>query len=1029
MKIKKKKWLSAFAIGCALCVGVGIASLSQTHAGAEIVECNTTAIETVKTNYLIGESVVVPQAKIVYDGREITPTETYMLTPDGQANTASEYELNQAGIYTIVYVAKENGKTLKAEKAFTVEPFAYGVESNLSSVEYTDTLTMLDCVADDSKLWNHVTYGKGGIQLTLAQGDTFTYYNPINLNDFDGSYNFLHIFPWQRNDFMEGWRDLKQAEQLYVRLTDCYNPDVYVEYLLNWQSTGLYYRVGTHEQASVGLDANNLAEDVIYIDGARKRVFTNKWGVSVRPYTNYVRPYGHRLSFDVQYNKAYVISPANDRLLINALNSPFIYEDETTHFKGFTTGEVYLSIYGEAWEMPYANIDISSIGGLNGSALNFDTVKDNSAPTIQIENNLDNYGEIKIAFGESFQIPLATAYDINLSSDVKTAVYYNYGKDGQSRVATNDNVFTPNRLGNYTVIYTAKDAYGQKTVKTLDLQCVKTVSGLGIDFAAEKVSALYAGREITLPAWTATGLNKAVQVQTYYIRKDADGNEIERVDIVDNTFIPYYTGTYTIVYEYTDGVKNYSYSYDTVCNSSDTIAMMETPVLPKYLAKGYMYTFEKFYVYTFAGDEPKANLTTLQMSVDGGEFTTVAYEDVAISATESVRVRYQFEDWTSAVYEMRVVNIGTNGTLNMQELFQGDVAKSSAVGYVSYEALGTGDITLDYINPISASHFNFKYDIPKGYDKFDSLVITLTDYYDSTNTVEISYYKNEQKNTVYNVNGREDVLISAPEFFGVIRNCFYIPSIQTFTDTAGISLEYPMSFKSDKVFLSVTMKGVIGASMIRIREVNNQSLSNLNVDIKVPEAYLTTAEGGVRELGSQMTLYPLTVIDAITPVGPSNVAVTVRGPDKKPVKDVNGNVISGVSIFDGSYTLTLAEYGTYVVTYRYSDQAGNESTLQFTIVARDTAAPVLEISDDKTTSAKVNEAVEIASYVVSDNISEESKIISFVSLITPKGEVLNVLGDDVNAFVPTYAGVWKVCYYVCDEAGNHVMETYEVVVK
>ncbi len=663
---------------------------------------------------------------------------------------------------------------------------------------------------------------------------------------------------------------------------------------------------------------------------------------------------------------------------------------------------------------------------MTGNALNTQIVEDKEAPELEIEGNLDLYGGIKIAYGEEFTIPTAKAYDFNLVGEVKTAVYLNYGKYGETRCFTKDGKFTPERYSDYTIEYTAKDAYGNVTVKTVTLQCVKSASGKGIDFSVEKVALLNAGQETKLPDYSVSGLNKKPTVRVSYIRYDDGGVAIDSDEISGNTFTPYYKGSYTIVYEYTDGIKSYTYSYDVVCNESNSVADLETPALPKYVLKGYTYTFDEFYVYTFASGKPNAELTSMEICDDNStEYRTVDYKSVDITATEKIKVRYKYGDWTSSVYEVKVVDIGVNGFIKMEELFQGAVVKSSNTESVSYTTKALGDVTLDFVNVISVSHFNFKYDIPVDYGQFDTLVVTLTDYYDANNVINLTYYRNNDNETVFSVNGKES-LLTIPAFEGSVRNAFYEAGTKTIIDTANASVKYPINFTSDKAFLTVTLTNVKAESKINIREVNNQTFSDLSVDVVEPEILLGKTEGGIHELNSVINIYPAELIDVITPIASENLTVTVKGPDGQPVQDVNGVVVQGVSFLSGSYAVRLSDYGKYTITYFYSDKSGNENIVQFFATVQDYEKPNVGLEEKKVTSAKVGEIVTVSKYTATDNKTESDKIVCFVSVITPQEEVIVLTG---NAFKPNREGIWTVCYYAYDEAGNHCMVTYEVVVE
>ena len=153
----------------------------------------------------------------------------------------------------------------------------------------------------------------------------------------------------------------------------------------------------------------------------------------------------------------------------------------------------------------------------------------------------------------------------------------------------------------------------------------------------------------------------------------------------------------------------------------------------------------------------------------------------------------------------------------------------------------------------------------------------------------------------------------------------------------------------------------------------------------------------------------------------------MQGPDKKIIKDVNGVEINGLNFTQESFAFKTEYSGVYIIRYSYGDQAGNTTIKDYRVTVLDQNAPVITL-DKKTVSAKVGDEIKFAAYSVADDSTESDKLVSFICLLTPKGEMLK-MAENSNAFKATYAGVWTVCYMAVDEAGNLATDSYQITVK
>ncbi len=178
--------------------------------------------------------------------------------------------------------------------------------------------------------------------------------------------------------------------------------------------------------------------------------------------------------------------------------------------------------------------------------------EDTTAPEITVNGSVPAAGEV----GDVITLPSATAQD-DVDGAVEAEVSVT-GPDGIG-IAVENNTFTAQTAGDYTVTYTASDKAGNDAVETFTIRISE--KGEAVDNQAPEITidgevpaSGTVGSEVKLPSASATdNVDGSVAVHVW-----VTGPNGEAVTLTDNTFIPTEKGDYTVVYSASDERGNNS---------------------------------------------------------------------------------------------------------------------------------------------------------------------------------------------------------------------------------------------------------------------------------------------------------------------------------------------------------------------------------------------------------------------------------------------------------------------------------------
>ena len=1074
----KKKLLKFLAVACSLAC-IATAGLGTTLSGEtelNVVKAYEITLDdesALKSDYAYGDLLSIPMGTI--DGEPTTKFIVY--SPSGKVYDTASVSLLEEGQYTIVWYANVGGKEVSAKKSFFVTKSAFTLDGGGAYV-YKESLDRAN--AED------------GIKVSLDTESTLRYNKALDLTDT--SVPFARLFPYQRIDNLEDQFDsyktetdritaelkaqgitdqdkidaeiskqlgsslstyckyTEDARNYLITLTDRYDPTNYVTIDLEWREGNRYFnfrasavgqkehglrgqKSGVEEQVTIdgkvynyyyapdqGLTQCNKTDDKgieLYYDAETNRVYATYW-----VYTTKVDKDGN-----IDRDAGYTI---HEKELFADLSNEVIYPDNP--FKGFTTGEVYLSISAKNYAGATANMDIAALGGVSGQDLLNADMHDTKAPVIAVDETLRD-SSLFIAVGEEIEIPTAIAYDLNLpyaETKATASVYYAYTGDPNKSVlvGTVDGKFTPQKAGAYTIVYTATDPSGNVGTAILELQCVSVVDKKAVKLTVDESVAGVAGANLSIPECTVTGLYTDESALKTYVQFE-DG---EKKLLNSNSLFLKGVGKYVLTYEYETPLKTYTATCTVTASASDNISL-DDPTLPEYFIKGAKYTLDPVYAYEYTAKEPIEKETKVSMRADGGNYVEVNRKEVAINANNTVQFKYEYKDMVTYSEEISVLDVGFGGGLAAEKYFhseEGAFTGEATSSGVRYFADGTTpNATLKYINTLSLSSFGFDFtflkeiknaDEVKTYTAPTSLTLTLVDYYDRNNKVTLQFTESGGK-TEFSIDGERKVALAnallGNKFSVSYANGFIIDS-QTY--------DWNGAFTSDRMLLWVSVNDMVGNTCLEITSLGIGTLKKVTTDKTKPVLTYSELNVGYQSLDTVITIAQAYAYDLIAPYVESGLSLIVTMPDGSFATSEDGVKLDGTCPVNRSYKLKLTMIGVYLIKYTYVEQNGNEYVYVDRPEVQDQISPVITV--DGVTANEVRTAawgatVKVASYTVTDETTATGELKAWVCVFSPSGIVRQI---EDGTFYADEKGKYTVFYHCYDQVGNYTTFKYFVVV-
>lgn len=972
--------------------------------------------------YVIGDTLVVPERTLAYNGNEYS-ADHYVQCPDKKTIGADTLTLDQGGEYRLVYFAWAEGVYLKESFDFYVAENLYEVTSMRSAVSYGES---------------EAYPGVNGILVRLASGDSFRFNRAVDISEFGSADS---IFSMILTPETIGIAD---AQEISVTLTDCYNSDNYIVITVKQNTasttdTQYYTSYATANagniQVPTGMERHSSGE-YLYNGDLYKIHKNNRYGAYFRfsmtgRFSSSDQMVGSEVlgfSLDPATKSAYVINGTSAPLFVSDLDDPQIYD---TVWQGFSGGKVFVSVSAASYNATTASFAITAIGGKSVEEENI-FVK-NDPPIIQID--YEGYNDIPDAIaGADYPVFRATAfsaYDENPS--LTQRVFYSYDSpSSRFEVDVADGRFQTKYEGTYSIVYTAKDRYGNEKVEEVRVNCVETDKKLAVTLNPETESGV-AGMVVSVAE---------PEIISYYgddytleISACLQDSDIRYEIGEDLQFIPQFSGTYEIRYFCQDISGRAEESYLIKISANEAPILPEIN-LPAYLIAGATYELPQISAVTYPEGVPEQTpLAEISITEVGGNRQDPVQTDgniYTVGNCEYVEITYSVQTdggYDSFSKRIKVIDTGYGESLDLAAYFydaDGAFENEKNLLYINYYTKQTtaNEAELVFINRVSSKNFSFEFNGDPDRRTFEGIELILTSATSGNRSIRFTYLSAEASTEFY-INGILAGSIRTDMFSTSERlRCSYDDgdlTVSVADDGVWDITDFVANFSgfNDMVYLTIRLIGIEGAAGLRVYRLCGQQFGSSEMDRIAPNINVTPISG-IRAYGEILTLNGAEIYDVLDPFTQYNFEV--RDPSGNIVRSTDGILLTGVDP-SLNYTIQLNAFGNWLVTYTAQDAAGTIANYSYAINVPDTEPPVI-LLEGAVSEGSVHTAIRLPSVQVSDNITEEPVLI--VILRDPDGRMQSINGD---TFTVSREGKYTLYYYALDEEGNCSVSSYEILVK
>lgn len=955
----------------------------------------------------VGSSFTLPKLTAEQNGSKKLAS-TVLYAPDGSLVTVTGgvAEIEQVGEYKLSYTVR-----MDATYVYTVYFDAYHTNGNAFISENVSAVTVE--LGDSGNLYPNTA---SGVVITYSSENVWARYSKVidlSKNTADDPFVKIMVLP-SSVGALDYW-------QYTVRLTDIYNEKNYIDIEVfkgSWGNAYSYVKAGSADQTPSGWEMNSVL--TAYNTGCPINYsFT---GESLLGTENAVFYYDYAdQALYVDNIKRTGYSYGNQVIDFDSAKC----FSESSLFKGFTTGEVYMSISVQYLQGDYAKLMVTEAGGVSlGDAW----IDDTTAPRIGVDYGAYTENSIPVGMvNVAYPIFAADAFDsVDGKLDVSVKVFKDYQTSNQTEIAVTEGKFLPTSAGLYTISYKATDKSGNVCEKTALVTVENELPDFAYAFEKTLKTAYVLGEYLELPSGTASGGSGNVTATLRVLAPsgatvDAKGYVVEE------------EGTYTLEITFEDFLgRTDTRTYELQATVSEKPVVYGVTMY-KAMVNGATYVLPDFEAVDYSTGSYQAPDKEIFVTYNGE--TTVLGEDrtyvpAVANHQDVIEVVYRATNAngqkTELRYEVAVLVTQDGGGIDMSGYFRlvNATAGEKTASYVEFETQTDG-ASLSFVNPLIANNLQFELYVPAAKNNFSSFTVTYTDSQDESVTQSMTILKHTASyNYSYFVSGGEKVQIYG-NFFDKTSYGFSVKfnnnSLYFYDSNANANLvkgtqtdagEAFGGFPSGKVYVTVTFNGVTGASAIRVMQLGNQYFSNLSGDRVAPQMQLSAFLERSAEINEPFTVPSAIAADVLNP----EVTLTVT------VKYGSQTIYSGA--IDEDYVFTPTNYGKYSVTYE-AVAGGRKASSTYPVMVKDRIKPTVTLNGNVPTTCKAGTTLKLPAAVAEDNNSSGMRVWIFIT--KPNGRMVT-LAEGETTYVPDEKGVYKISYYVEDEYANYAYAQYTVTV-
>lgn len=1115
---QKLKRITIAILGVLLFLSIASSLLFYDNGKNNVASAETCSVPSIvaQENYALNAKATFPEAiQVEYKGSMVDATGGIIIFPNGKTYSIEEdkeFTLTTIGTYVVKYFYDSNDASVVFEDEFVINNALYSLSDELGSsvtpVKKADT-------AGQTYLNVKSNVGSTGADVLIARlkdGVKFTYEEPIDLSQKsdDGLSNVITFDPKLAEVFydeeydesgkpgQEMWINGSRKKDIYatrmdIVLTDAYDPTINVTITVELKGEAYYLRANTQDTGSKALlvpsawTQSNPNVAAAYYGSQRGIIWSNDYGFSPSVY-HHTTGYGAAISVRMDCEKGLLyagnvpvkkddkgnIVPVNVKYgstdyeevskINNRLFMDFNFADINggIPYKGFTTGEVYLSLKISNFSKPApARVDILSIG--NNNALDImdreeGGYKDEKAPVIKTDFEPTDNNGVYVGVGEEFVIPTATAYDVNLRGGVGVSVYRNYGLSTQTNVGVKNNKFTISKEDVYYIVYSAEDYFGNKAEKVIKVFGVD-LGGQGavlIDTSQKIANGTKIGQEILFPLG-----EKILTINNYknlklkielvssqdriLIADLKNGNEIDEFWAKDTYFTLQKAGEYKAIYTYSDNAVSgvCEYSFNAVAN--DVSIFEGKPFIPRLLLKQAVYEFDMVNILSYqSGKAEIVGLSQeLQISFDGGAFTKINdIKNVKITGSKTAQLKAIYKgaeilsdvaiikdvDFDSADKKLNIVNYFHSEDEFIAPNVDPNYPRQSKTLLLTTEKK-SGDAKLQFANIIAITEFKLSYKVESSYARFKQLNFVLTDPYNVENKYVFSFYT--ESGATFFTNGTQTLKLTTSFVDNKTKNISYDAETKVLSvsgaGSSGIVMD--IDFTIPVAYLDIEFIGINGTAGITIENLNNQALSTMTRDSAVPTAIINPLVGSYG-VGDIITLPSVYFVDVLSQVNSSTIKTKfVYDETNAAQTSVDGVALDGVANdYAVSYRVKIDKEGSYAFTFEGYDSFGKKGGSINYIDVVDKTAPTItfngSIKENVIVYLNVGQWIKL-NYSVSDNYTRAEDLVTTIILFDVNSCV--TYGDMTNLIFFEEESTYEVSIICIDKAQNVAIKSFKVV--
>lgn len=961
----------------------------------------------------IGTKLVVPEINFYYKG-ETYSASSKVIFPSGECYSNRLIALENPGIYTIRYTAFCDGAEYAIDK--NVEAL-YTARTAFSYDETVNTVGFGSAATTDKIKGVHV--------ITKSNNAEVTYKEKIDLAKLDRNIPLVELFGDAKSLGEEAFT------KITIKLTDAYDPSNVVTITCEAKLTevnGSYIKAGASGQSLLGY-WNGSPQ----ITSGFPSLFDFQGETGGADIANATLS----IAFDYAERKLYSLNAYNPTVAavtdycITDLDDPNLYVKPWT---GFSTSECYLSVSVAGMASASASYTIMTIAG-KSMAEEFITVKD--APTISLALDEDlPIGRVGVAY----PVFAAEATDYYMNTvNVKTCVYYAYGRLNQGELDVVNGKFIPNMEGTYTIVYTATDVFGNSSVKKVNVE-IKDENSPITFLLGNGVTEASLGALVQIKAVEAlSGGNGTIEQKIDVIAPSGD-----ICDIAEGTFIPMEVGEYLVKYVFTDYLgQTVEDSYIITVAVSDKPILTEELVLPKYFVGGVDYELPVATAASYVGSTTRISPKIYVTDSDGRHLLIdTTYSANVVADGEEILVEYVYigsnEASTTVSQVVKGVMVKENNKISLDKYFVGeDVTfdKNDSSVIASTDKSNSG---FTFIKPLYSDNLMLLFSIAPEQFNAETFKLIVTDMCDEEKSVEFALRLDAATQTLYcSLNGGMEKEMAHILVEGGKEMSFaigYDALLGLWEDVGGSTFEKATTYVNGKtftgfsefVYFEVRFGKVSAATFLNVKQLNNQTFNDLTRDVIAPEIKLGEINTSV-SLGDTVTIPSIEAYDVLGYVVSKKVSVqySYKG-NVSFVSDVNGVSMNGADARK-DYQITLANYGEYIISYVAEDNAGRQVTVIKNIMIFDDEKPQVTVSGSYNDGYALNDKITIHAMTVKDNLTAEEDLKKAIYVIDANGAMHRVNAGDNYKFI--LYGKHVVRYFVVDEAGNISIIDYVITIQ